>query len=262
MVDRDKIKERTSGGGEKETASSSRQPSGGQSQGSSGSAEIELDSEAGGDTYSDKMEKLKGASGGSSSGGGSSGSGGVPRQQVGKVFEAISNILFYTEGKMRSYKDPSSRREVVETNVTTKIYEQFTDIVAESNVQAICEKYGIDWEEDVLQPVIAEQDFDEDYEMANDMSASVVNVGSGSDFKKEHFHQVLLALGKMFLFVKTLEEKYGDRDDREAKMAMGAIEDVSAKCIDFIGTFNVRDIAKSNGISFEHDVLNRLAEGG
>lgn len=262
MVDRDKIKDRTSGKDDSNNKKRSKSRSSGSSSTSDSSGDIELDDNVGGDTYSDKMEKLKGTSGSSSSSSNSGGSDKVPRAEAGSVLEAIANILFYTEGKMRSYKKPSSKREVVETNVTTKIYEQFTEFVAVCNVQAICEKYGIDWEEDVLQQVIAEQDFENAGEGAHDVTADVANVGSGAKFDKKHFHQLLIALGRMYLFSKMLEDKHCGSDDPEDKMACDPIKDISAKCIDFMGSFNVEEVAKKNGISFQHDVIQRMAEEG
>lgn len=258
MVDRDKIKERSSVNSGKDGGKSGNAEKSSKGGSSSSGEDINLDGEVGGDTYSDKMAKLKGKSGGSK-GSSSNLSGRVERGEVGTVLEAIANILFYTEGKMRSYKDPTSLREVKEINVTTTIYEQFTETIAESNVQAICESYNIEWEEDVLQKVISQQDFNNGHDVAGDLGTNVADVGSGRGFKKDHFHQILLAVGRMFLFVKMLEEDYGSRSTPEEKMVMDAIEDVSAKVIDFMGTFNVREVSKQNGISFEQDVIQRLA---
>lgn len=267
MVDRDKVRKRSGsssgksdkkrrkkkkkGGGKGKGSGSGSTSGGGSSSSGSGSGDEML--------YDEKMEHLKGKGGSSGEGGGSGGS--VNPNYVGNVLEAMANILFYSEGKMRSYKEASSKRETVEINATTNVYSQFTDIIARNNVQNICEKYNIDWEKDVLQQVIAEQDFSGGAESAMDPSDHVVDLSGSRDFEREDFHKLLLALGQLLMYSKTAEEFLDPDESPEEKMAQKAIKDVSAKCIDFIGTFNIQSVAKKNGISWKSDVMDRIGEG-
>lgn len=252
MVDKDKVRDRV---GSKGKSSESKRSRDKRSSRKSKSPMSQTEGVEDMETYGDKLDKFKGSSSSPS------GSGSVEPGDFANVLEAIANILFYTEGKMRAYKKPTSKREVVETNVTTDIYEQYTEFVAQNNVQNICEKHGIDWHDDVLQRVIAEQDFEGGEEEAYETSNNVVNISGRGSFDKKDLHKVSMTLGYMLMFSKVLEKKYGGEETPEEKMAIKPIRDISAKCIDFIGTFNVKNVLKKNGISWDKDVVDRISEG-
>jgi hypothetical protein len=264
MVDPDKVRDRTGGSSKKKkkkkkkkgkkNAKQKKQTKEGQS--SDESATAPSDRGESRDFYGDKMEQLKGGSSSSTSTSGD----GVDRGDVANALECLANILFYSEGKMRSFAEPSTKRERVQTNVTTKIYEQFTDIIARRDVQAICEKYNVDWEEDVLQNVIADQDFEGGAEYSADTSDYVSDLSGMSNMKKVDYHSILMAVGECFMFAKMVENNLDPQSDTGDKMAEGAVTDISAKCIDFIGSFDLVNISKQNGISWEQDVLANIGQ--
>lgn len=253
MVDRDRIRKRSKGSSKSKKKDSSSVSSGRSgSKDKSGGGGIDLDDRTKQDTYGDKMEKMKGNTGGTSA------STMIKRSHAAKVLESMANILLYVEGKMRSTEDCQNKREEIEHGIYSTIYDEFTKFVGQYDVQAICERYNIDWQEDVVEAVLQDQNFDNNLDKMSNPSNTVVNVGRGAKFEKKHFHQLLLAMGYMFMFVKTLEKKYENPSDNREKIGNSVITDVSAKCIDFIGSFGVEKISKENGISFERDILSKV----
>jgi hypothetical protein len=254
MVNRDKIRKRT-GGDDKEdrrSEGSARRGGGGDSyEVDAGRVTISDDDEARGDKM-DKLRKAKGLSEKEKT------EKPVGRKGAAKALESMANILLYTEGKMRSYREPDTPREVVETNVTTSVYEQFTEIIAQGNVQLICEKYGIDWQEDVIKQVVSKQDFESDVGNVGSMDHGVVKVGGGSRFDNDDFWQLLVVLGQMQLFGRMVQDKVEAQNDPQNKMAERALQDINAKIVDFLGVFSVEGIAAEHGIDWKTDVLDKV----
>jgi hypothetical protein len=264
MVDRDKIEKRKKGKKKKKKKKKpknkkrSSNSGGGSPSPNSGSDDLEIESK--GDTYGDKMDQLKKSKGISSS---SSGSGdGIPRNDVSKVLEAVANMLIYAEGNMRASEDPETKRESVENDVMEVIYEQYTEFIADNGVQLICEKRGVDWQGDVIKKVIQDQDFSGDAKKNFDRSNTVVNLGGGQSFTKDEFHNLLMTCGHMLMFCKTLEKDLSNYDNKKEKIGHGVAKDMASKCIDFIGSFNVKSAAEDNGIKWERDVIQRIAKQG
>lgn len=84
------------------------------------------------------------------------------KEEIEKTLRAIGNILLYVEGKMRAMEDPDTKREEVGKKLMETFYDQYTGIISEHNVQTIAERYGMDWEEDVIKDIVSNQG--EEYE--------------------------------------------------------------------------------------------------
>lgn len=271
MVDADKIEDRLNkDGGEEQTENkqkSKRKKKGGErkkkdgSSGSSGGG-IDHSKAAKSDTKSEKMEKFKKAKGSSSKkkGKGSSGSG-IPRRDAGEVLECLGNIVLYSEGMLRSREDPDSEKESVQGNIAGVVYDQYTEIISKHDVQAICEKYAVDWQSDVLENILENQDFSTKVENFGKKDSGEINMGKGNDFDKKDYHELLLATGEMFLFTEMVQDRVEEQGGRKKAMAEGMVDDMVSECIDFLGVFNVQENAEDNGISWERDVLAKISQG-
>ncbi len=150
MVDKEKIRERMGGSGD----SDSNKESGRRKPSKSGS-----------------KDKKNGSSSGRSKSTGSSNSSGVgvdnsvtsttdvPRSHVKEVLMAIANSLLYAEGKSRAVDDPENGRERYSKAAADNIYEQYAEIASQYEVQLVAEKYGFDWENDIIKEVLEDQDY-------------------------------------------------------------------------------------------------------
>lgn len=162
---------------------------------------------------------------------------------------------------MRSKEDHSTEREEIQADLSETYYNQFTAMIGDHNVQAICEKYGVDWESDVIQNILQDQDFDDKVQSASDPTKGSAAIGKGKDFDKRDVHEILMCLGKMQMFTKLIEEKVTEGGTRNEKMASALVREVSSEVIDFLGVFNVPEVAEDSGFSWEDDVLVRVSSG-
>lgn len=159
MVDRDRILERTGGGSDSsddESGGRDRSPSKKSGKGSKTKSKS-TGSGSGKVSKSEELEKFKKASGVSSADPDSKS--GVPRSDAVEVLKAIANVLLYAEGKSRAVEEPDNTREEYSKIAADNLYEQYTEITSLYEVQLIAEKYGIDWEEDIIMEVLKEQDY-------------------------------------------------------------------------------------------------------
>lgn len=149
MVEKDKIRERMGGSGrgdsqDTEKGSSSRARKA-KSRSGSGKADSEVSS--------------KDTSSGTSKSGKDWERGDVPRSHIKKVLMAIANSILYAEGKSRAVEEPSNTREEYSKLAADNMYEQYSDIVSQYQVQLIAEKYGFDWADDIVTEVLEDQDY-------------------------------------------------------------------------------------------------------
>lgn len=84
--------------------------------------------------------------------------GGVPRDQMEDMLKGIASMALYVEGKMRATENHNNDREEVRHNIAGVIYDQFTELISQHDVQLIAEKYGYDWEDDIIEEVLTEED--------------------------------------------------------------------------------------------------------
>jgi len=149
MVDRDKLRDRMGGGGSDSSSDSS---------GNDGASRRDVSkSSSDRKSKSEKVEAFKKGSGVSSAS--PSSKGGVPIGDMEDVLKAIANVLLYSEGKSRAVDEPSNAREKHSKTAADNVYDQFTEIASIYEVQLIAEKYGIDWEQDIIIDVLKEQDY-------------------------------------------------------------------------------------------------------
>lgn len=163
MVDKDRARKKLGGNSdgkkkkEKRSKSKSKDKDAGGSD-DSGDKKVVTDTGTDSESLESKMDKFKGGSGTDSA---AEGGGEVPRQDVMDTLMAIANVVLYVEGKKRSKENPQSKREEKQYGVMEAMYEYITDTISACEVQVICDKYGIDWEEDVLMEVLENQDEEE-----------------------------------------------------------------------------------------------------
>jgi hypothetical protein len=208
-----------------------------------------------------KKEKSKSkdtSSSSSSSSGSSSPSGKVKRSDYSSILGALGNMLLYVEGKHRALKDPDGMKEKVKYRISGRIYDQYTDMVSEDNIQYICEKYNIDWEEDVLDSILEDQDYSKVVHGSKDAHTSVVSVGRGSKIEMKHFRQTLKSVANLYMFVNVLKKKHKNPSGTKEKIGKELIDDVSNENLDFLGGFRVDEIAEKYGINFEDDIIGGL----
>lgn len=149
MVDRDKIRERM-GDSNGDNSQSTKEGRGSKARKSK-------------DRSGSKKAKSEVSSRNTSSGRKSSSSsvkkGNVSRKHIKKVLMAIANSILYAEGRVRELEDPENAREEYSELVANNMYEQYSDITSQYEVQRIAEKYGFDWSEDIVSEVLEEQDY-------------------------------------------------------------------------------------------------------
>lgn len=149
MVDRDSIESRFDDNETQDTDSGS--PDG-------DSIDLDRDTSTERKSKTQKVEEFKKASGVSSAD--TSKGSKVPMKDGREILRAIANMVLYAEGTLRALDDPDNAREKKKKEIAETAYNQVTDIISEKRVQRICEKYGIDWQEDIIEDVLKEQDYD------------------------------------------------------------------------------------------------------
>jgi len=88
-------------------------------------------------------------------------SGDPDRDEIKDLLDCIANVLLFVEGNLRDKQQKENKKvrdstiEVVSENV----YDRYTTITSKTEVQNIAERYGYDWNEDIIQGVLSNQDF-------------------------------------------------------------------------------------------------------
>lgn len=82
--------------------------------------------------------------------------------------------------------------------------------------------------------------------------------GGQKEVEGDDLEELLIALGKMFMFAKVVEKKVERGDYPNEKIAKDFVTDVSSECIEFMGVFEVNEICKNNGLDWENDILGGL----
>lgn len=77
----------------------------------------------------------------------------------------------------------------------------------------------------------------------------------------DDFHSLVMALGEMQMYSHVLKKELEDDGSKKGKIAAETASDVSGNTVEFIGTFEVPDIAKRHGVDWESDVLERISSG-
>lgn len=147
MVDRDKIRDRMGDGDSTSSSNSSKSSSSssrGSSSSSSNSGGVNIDKTS----QEDKMEEFKKGAGIKDEV--DTGEGSVPRGDLEEVLRAIANIFMFAEGKHRGIGEPDGRREINEKKAADSAFKEMSNKISEHEIQLICDKYGIDWEEDII----------------------------------------------------------------------------------------------------------------
>lgn len=85
----------------------------------------------------------------------------IKKQDMLKLMRALGNTVVLSEGPMRKYNDYNTDQEREAHVVTKEMYGELTDIVADYNIQSICDTYGIDWQSDVIEYAVGEQSLEQ-----------------------------------------------------------------------------------------------------
>lgn len=248
MVDRDKIKDR-SGGADRDSGDDSGSGStvkrGGSNSG--GSSDASVSDKAKKDTFADKIEQFKGNTEGDTQ------SGPVKNIHFGKAVSCLVNIIIFAENEEKEIDEDGSRRDRIEWAIANNCYEQFERISSEHNVQAICEKFGLDWVDDIVQQVITEQDFDK---LKKNPSArhSPVKVNTSQDIELKYYKEILLAISDCFHYTKVAESYLDLTDDTARKMASEELDKIESEVLNFIGVYNVKEACEEYGMRWERDI--------
>lgn len=93
----------------------------------------------------------------------STNSGNPSDEEIKDLLDCIANVLLFVEGNLREKQetDDQSMRDSTVEAVSENIYDRFTDIISRAEVHNIAERRGYDWKEDVIEDVLANQDFEE-----------------------------------------------------------------------------------------------------
>jgi len=150
MVDRDKIREKASG---ESTGDKQKKSSKSNSSGSGSGSAVDIDEKS----QEEKLEEFKKAEGISTADPDSAGD--VPRGDFEEMLRAIANMFMFVEGKHRAAEDPSGRKQENRFKALELVFNEYADIVSEKEIQLLCEKYGIDWEEDIISEELKEGDY-------------------------------------------------------------------------------------------------------
>jgi len=250
MVDRDKIKKRSGGDDEDEDSGSSsstvkRGGSGSESKG----GEPRVSDDAKSDTYADKIEQFKGNTGGENA------HGPVKNLHFGKAVSCLVNIIIYAENEAKELENEDGRRAGIEYSVANNCYEQFERMSSELNVQAICEKFGLDWVDDVVSEVIMEQDF-EKLEKDPSTNHSPVKVNTSQDIDMEFYREILIAISDCYHYSKVAESYLDITDDKARQMASEEMDKIESEVLNFMGVFNIRNACEEYGMKWDQDIYN------
>jgi hypothetical protein len=90
-------------------------------------------------------------------------SGNPTDDEIEDMLKCIANVLLVVEGSVREKEqsDDVSQRDKTEKSVAENMYDRYTTIVSRTNVQRIAERHGFDWQEDIINFVLQEQDLDD-----------------------------------------------------------------------------------------------------
>lgn len=90
--------------------------------------------------------------------------GNVKKRDVKSLLKCIANILLFAEGTKvaKENKPKKDRRDRVTMKFTGVLHNYYNELISESQVQRISEKYGFDWKEDILMDVLENQDFEKE----------------------------------------------------------------------------------------------------
>lgn len=85
----------------------------------------------------------------------------VQKQHVRDLLDCIANITLYTEGVMRQAESKKKQNRTTKTTriVSESLFEFEKQVISQTGVQRIAEKYGWDWKDDILMNVLDGQDF-------------------------------------------------------------------------------------------------------
>lgn len=84
------------------------------------------------------------------------------KSHVKELLMGVANIMLYVEGiklDVEGKSDPSPREEI-KGSVASGVAGYFEEIVSRNEVQRIAEQHGFDWEQDIIQGVLEDQDFE------------------------------------------------------------------------------------------------------
>lgn len=253
MVDIDKVKDRV--GDEKDGSSGSTKSSGGSpSGGGSSSTKSNNKTTDRGKSQKEKLDQFKKSSGVSVD----SGSDSVTAGEFAKVLEAIANNLLFVEGSKLESENVDSKRKRFENEIYKASYTEYTEVVSRNGIQRICEKYGVDWQSDVIEQVVQNQDIDENTGKMQDPDDYVVNISRGKKVELSDFHRACIALGEIIAFPRVAKKEIGDPSNKKQKIMRETSSEVAAKAIDFAGLFGVPTIAEKNGINWDSDVMEKV----
>jgi len=89
-------------------------------------------------------------------------SGNPNKSELKDLLDCVANILLFVEGNLRDKqsKDKQTQRDATIEVVSENIYDRFTEIVSRTEVQNIAERNGFDWQNDIIQGVLSDQDFE------------------------------------------------------------------------------------------------------
>ncbi len=137
MVDRDKIRNRKSGGGD--SSSKSRKSS----------------------KKSKKTSKksTKSSTTKSRSSGGTSSK--ETKKDIKNMLMAIGNTRLFVEGVKLKFEDEDSVKANVSESIAKDLLSKQTEFAGLFKVREIASKYGLDWEEDILQEIMENQNTEE-----------------------------------------------------------------------------------------------------
>lgn len=83
------------------------------------------------------------------------------KTDIKDALDCIANIYLFVEGTLRDKqnKENLGMRDRVMKEVSKNMHKQYRDIISQNEVQKISEKYGYDWQSDIIEGVLTEQDF-------------------------------------------------------------------------------------------------------
>lgn len=93
-------------------------------------------------------------------------------------------------------------------------------------------------------------------------ATSGVSDVSGDHMEYGDFVELLETCGHLYMFSRLMEEKVEEKNSNKSDVVEGMVGDISSNVHEFVGTFDVQDIAEDNGIDFQEDIVEEIPRKG
>jgi len=77
----------------------------------------------------------------------------------------------------------------------------------------------------------------------------------------DDFYRLALVLGEMQMYGHVLSNSLDEKNSKKAELTSETVSDITGNTVEFIGSFNITNIAEKNAISWKEDVISSISDG-